>query len=122
MYGSYFKHVARTLQNPCIFLCRAQASVAKLQDLQAMNAELHREVDDTKRANTDLTWAKERLNREMDKLREELSNAKEHLTLAEGGRLKAVEEVRSMHQLLAKTREEGVRGHMCVCGGGSLIS
>ena len=66
-------------------------------------------MSDTKKENHDLAWAKERLNRELDKLKEELSDAREHLSTAEMDRLRATEEIKRMQQVLVRTKEEGVR-------------
>ncbi len=89
----------------------------KLQHLQSLNEDLNKEVSETKKENHDLAWAKERLNRELEKLKLELSDAKEHLSTAEMDRLRAADEVKSMQQVLVRTKEEGVRA----LGGGVTL-
>lgn len=93
-------------------LCRAQASIAKLNELRSANMDLSRQISDTKKDNDELANAKERLHREMERLREELRNVKADLGTAESKRVDAMEEVKSMQQLLFDNKND-VRMHVC---------
>ena len=75
-------------------------------------------MDDTKRENHELTWAKERLDKELEKLRIELDDVRAHLNSAEDERVCAVEEVKAIQLLMAKKMESEVRERgtlQCVC-------
>ncbi len=113
-------HWALWKLNQLIFVCpipwcSAQASLGKLNELRATNTELNRQVGDTKKDNSELVWAKERLNREMEKLREELGDVQTHLNSAESEREVALEEVKSLQHLLFQNKEADVCVYVCVC-------
>ena len=65
-------------------------------------------MEDTSKEKKELAWAKDRLNRELEKLKLELSDVRGHLSTAESDRLAALSEVKTVQQLLLQSKETEV--------------
>lgn len=90
---------------------RAQASAVKLKDMQSLHAEVSKVATETQKTNEELAWAKEKLNREMERVKEDLEEVKTDLVTTESDRDSALEELKTIQQLLYISKETEV----CVC-------
>ncbi len=66
---------------------------------------------ETQKTNEELAWAKEKLNREMERVKEDLEEVKTDLVTTESDRDSALEELKTIQQLLYISKETEV----CVC-------
>lgn len=67
-------------------------------------------MEDTGREKDELAWAKERLNRELERVKLELSDVRGHLSTTEHDKSTALNEMKALQQLLIQAKENEVSG------------
>ena len=87
------------------------SNLAKLKELEFVNKDLSMMLSETKSMNEDLVRAKERLNREMDRMKNDYDNLEVTLSTTRLERDKFMDQLRSTQAMLTLTKEEEVGIH-----------
>jgi len=84
------------------------SNLAKLKELEFVNKDLSMMLSETKSMNEDLIRAKERLNREVDKMKNDCDHLEGTLSSTRIERDKFMDQLRSTQVVLSHTKEDEV--------------
>lgn len=89
---------------------RAMASLLKLRELETINVDLSKTLSETKQVNEDLLRTKERLKRDLEKLKGEYNALEDTLSTTLIERESYYTELKNTQTALTKTKEDEVSG------------
>ena len=89
----------------CPFDIRAMGNLAKLKELEYMNTDLGKMLSDTRSMNEDLLRAKERLNREVEKMKTDFDHLECTLSTTRRERDQFHEQLKVTQTVLSRTKD-----------------